>query len=197
MARIIRNPKSPVIIRPFELADCDAFLTAVARSRTLHRPWVNPPANRAAFRRHVKRHNSDPHRGFVVVEHASGELAGVINLGHIIRGPLQSAFVGYYAFAGFERRGLMSEGLKQVLAHAFAELKLHRIEANIQPKNRASRNLVRSLGFVREGFSSRYLKIRGRWRDHERWALLAEDWRNKKLEKAVRTKRRTAAVPSR
>ena len=67
----------------------------------------------------------------------------------------------------------MAEGLGLVLRRAFRRLGLHRVEANIQPGNRASRALVRRLGFRREGFSPRYLKIGGRWRDHERWALVA------------------------
>ena len=61
-------------------------------------------------------------------------------------------------------------------AHAFKAMKLHRVEANIQPRNVRSRALVKKLGFHREGVSPRYLKINGRWRDHERWAILAEDW---------------------
>ncbi len=60
---------------------------------------------------------------------------------------------------------------------AFGELGLHRLEANIQPDNAASIALVRKPGFRLEGYSPRYLKIAGRWRDHERWAILAEEWR--------------------
>jgi ribosomal-protein-alanine N-acetyltransferase len=67
----------------------------------------------------------------------------------------------------------MGAGLKAVTAQAFGTLKLHRLEANIQPENRASLALARNCGFRREGYSPRYLKIGGRWRDHERWAILA------------------------
>ena len=71
----------------------------------------------------------------------------------------------------------MTEALQLALRHAFRALKLHRVEANIEPGNEASIALVRGAGFTREGFSRRYLKHGGRWRDHERWALLREDWR--------------------
>jgi ribosomal-protein-alanine N-acetyltransferase len=63
-----------------------------------------------------------------------------------------------------------------VVTHAFDTMKLHRLEANIQPANARSKALVKRLGFRREGMSPRYLKINGRWRDHERWAILSEDW---------------------
>jgi ribosomal-protein-alanine N-acetyltransferase len=68
----------------------------------------------------------------------------------------------------------MGEALQQVIRIAFGRLGLHRLEANIQPNNEASIALVRACGFRKEGFSPRYLKIRGRWRDHERWAILAD-----------------------
>ena len=92
-------------------------------------------------------------------------------------GNLRSAYLGYYAGASFIGQGHMSEGLRLVLRRAFGVLRLHRLEANIQPKNHASIRLVRRAGFRREGFSPRYLKILGRWRDHERWAITAEAFR--------------------
>ncbi|HEV2436064.1 MAG TPA: GNAT family protein [Verrucomicrobiae bacterium] len=108
---------------------------------------------------------------------ALGRNGRVINLGSIIRGLLQGAYVGYYAFAPHAGKGLMREGLQLVLKHAFQKLRLHRLEANIQPGNQLSLRLARRCGFAREGFSRRYLKDGGRWRDHERWAILAEDLR--------------------
>jgi ribosomal-protein-alanine N-acetyltransferase len=68
----------------------------------------------------------------------------------------------------------MKEGLIQVVKHAFGELGLHRLEANIQPDNLASVALAQSAGFQYEGFSPRLLKINNVWCDHERWAVLTD-----------------------
>ena len=97
-----------------------------------------------------------------------------MNISEIVRGAFRSAYLGYYAFTPHEDRGLMTEGLRLAVSDAFRRLRLHRLEANVQPGNEASLRLIRRLGFRREGYSPRYLKIRGRWRDHERWALLAD-----------------------
>ncbi len=94
-----------------------------------------------------------------------------------MRGSFNCAYLGYYGLAPHAGQGYMSEGLAQVLAAAFGRLRLHRVEANVQPANERSIALLRTAGFVREGYSRRYVKIAGRWRDHERWAILAEDWR--------------------
>jgi ribosomal-protein-alanine N-acetyltransferase len=160
-----------VRIRPVTPGDEPAFTAAARASRRLHRPWVTAPCDADAFARHVARFDSRAHHGFVV-ETDDGELAGAIHLTNIVMGAFCSGYLGYYAFAGFEGRGLMTAGLNAVVRHAFGALRLHRVEANIQPANTASIALARRCGFEREGYSPKYLKIGGRWRDHERWARL-------------------------
>ncbi len=168
--------KTRVSIRTPVRADAAAFLAAVRRSCALHRGWVTPPQTVQEFNAYLRRLSGDAHRGFLVLRRDTGEFVGVINVSNIIRGAFHSAFLGYYAFAKGAGLGFMEEGLLQVVRIAFRRLKLHRLEANIQPGNRKSISLVKRCGFVREGFSRRYLRIGGRWRDHERWAILAEDF---------------------
>jgi ribosomal-protein-alanine N-acetyltransferase len=89
------------------------------------------------------------------------------------------AFPGYGALAGHAGQGPMTEALRPLLREAFTKLRLHRLEADVQPGNTASIALARRCGFQLEGFSPRYLKIRGRWRDHERWAIRSDNRRSK------------------
>ncbi|MEO0652987.1 MAG: GNAT family N-acetyltransferase [Planctomycetota bacterium] len=119
----------------------------------------------------------DPrYEGLLLEDADTHELAGNFNLGEICRGNFESAYLGYNAFVPFAGKGYMRAGLRQVLRFAFVDLGLHRLEANIQPGNEASLALARGAGFKREGFSPKYLRIAGLWRDHERWALVADDW---------------------
>ena len=153
------------------------FLNGVRRSRRLHARWVAPPASAPAFRAYLARVRRPTQAAYFVIRRDTNALAGVINVSEIVRGNFQSAYLGYYAFAPHAGQGLMTEGLTQVVDEAFSRLRLHRLEANIQPDNLASIHLVKRLGFRLEGVSPRYLKIAGHWRDHERWAVIAEDWR--------------------
>jgi ribosomal-protein-alanine N-acetyltransferase len=162
-----------IYLRRVTRSDQHEFLAAVRASRALHRPWTYPPSTPQAFRAYLKRVRLPENRGFLVCERRTGALVGVINLSNVVLGLFRSAYLGYYAFSGFERRGLMREGLNALVRYAFQSMKLHRLEANIQPDNAASIALVQSCGFSKEGYSPRYLKIGGRWRDHERWAILA------------------------
>jgi RimJ/RimL family protein N-acetyltransferase len=115
-------------------------------------------------------------RGFEIRRISDASVVGSVEISRIARGNFQSAYLGYRIAAAERRRGYMTEALQLALRHAFRVLKLHRVEANIEPGNEASIALVQRAGFTREGFSRRYLKHGGRWRDHERWALLREDW---------------------
>lgn len=164
---------APVRLVPITLADQAEFLEAALRSRRFHNPWVTPPVGPATFQALAERSQGPANFGYLVRHARTDALVGFINISNIVRGYFQSAYLGYYAFAGQERQGLMAAGLRLAVRTAFTELKLHRLEANIQPGNVASIALVRSCGFRKEGYSPRYLKIRGRWRDHERWAILA------------------------
>ena len=156
-------------------ADAPALAGLARVSRGLHRPWVHPPATAPAVRRWIRA--AGPARvRLLVCRRADGAIVGVVNVSEIVRAALQSAYLGYYAFRPHAQQGHMTEGLALVLRHAFRRLGLHRLEANIQPGNGASLRLARRLGFRREGFSPRYLKIGGRWRDHERWAIVREIW---------------------
>jgi [ribosomal protein S5]-alanine N-acetyltransferase len=177
-----RRPAAPpaagrVILRPPMPGDRDAFLRAVRANRALHRPWVHPPDTAERFEAWVSRASGERHRIFLACDRASGEIAGVFALSEIVRGLFWSAYLGFYAFRPFAGRGYMTEALALVADTAFGPLGLHRLEANIQPENIRSIALARRLGFRLEGYSPRYLRIGGRWRNHERWALLAEDWR--------------------
>ena len=162
------------------------FLAAVARSRKLHGRYVSLPRTAAAFERYIKRFKTRRHVGFWILTERR-ELAGAVNINDIVRGKFRSGYLGYCGFVPHAGRGYMTEGLRAVVSRAFGRLHLHRLEANIQPGNHKSRRLVERLGFRREGFSPRYLKIAGQWRDHERWAITAEEWA--KISRKKRTPR--------
>ena len=152
----------------------ERFLRAALASRRALRPWVAPPLTAKAFHAYLRKGRSPRNRGYVIIDRAEKALVGVVNVSEIVRGSFESAYLGYYVFRPFEGRGLMSAGLGLVIDEAFCRLGLHRLEANIQPENVRSRSLAARLGFELEGLSPRYLRIGGRWRDHERWALRAE-----------------------
>jgi RimJ/RimL family protein N-acetyltransferase len=116
-------------------------------SRAVHRRWSTPPLDLEAWAALLARNRRDG-----------------------------GSIVGYEGSVAYGSRNLMGEGLA-LMRHAFRGQRLHRVEANVQPGNVRSRALVERAGFRQEGYSPRYLKIGGRWRDHERWAITVEDWR--------------------
>ncbi|XEC96626.1 GNAT family N-acetyltransferase [Paenibacillus tarimensis] len=101
-------------------------------------------------------------------------IIGSISLNNIVRGAFQSCHLGYRIDQEEQRKGYMTEAIREMIFYAFNELKLHRIEANIMPRNKASMRLVEKLGFCNEGLARKYLKINGKWEDHIHMVLLNE-----------------------
>jgi [ribosomal protein S5]-alanine N-acetyltransferase len=157
--------------------DQHEFIFLMRASRSFHRPWATAPTDEERFAAYLADSRRPDFEAMLVCREQDDAIVGFFNLSQIARGYFQSAYLGYAVAKRFAGQGYMRAGIELVLRHAFINLRLHRIEANIQPDNRASIALASGAGFRREGFSPRYLKIGGRWRDHERWAILAEEWR--------------------
>lgn len=162
-----------VTIRRPVIGDRPALIRANTESRAYHEPWVYAFLDETGFRAWFERSLTGASIAFLVLE--DGAPAGVINLNNIVMNAFRSAQLGYYGFVGFEGRGVMAQGLARVIDVAFGDLGLHRLEAAIQPDNVRSIALVKRLGFQHEGFSPRYLQVGGVWRDHERFARLADE----------------------
>ncbi len=181
MADHLKPPNPPlkqgkrVFIRKPSPWDELEFVKKIISNQEFHHPFVINNVNASFFKSFLLRFEGAS-EGHLVCSQANGEIMGVININDIVSGAFQNGYLGYYAFKPFDGQGFMTEGLKLVMERAFADLNLHRLEANIQPDNTASKKFVQRLGFKKEGFSPRYLKLGGRWRDHERWAILKEDW---------------------
>ncbi len=105
-----------------------------------------------------------------------GHLAGEINLSIVQRGPFQSSYVGYWIDEALAGNGYMPEALVLLCRSAFEDLRLHRVQISIIPRNTASRRVVEKLGIRDEGVAQRYLEINGVWEDHIRYAMTVEEW---------------------
>ncbi|MFD6418981.1 GNAT family N-acetyltransferase [Streptomyces sp. NPDC060194] len=161
-----------VAVRPFRLDDAAEFTARARESADFHRPWLFPPQKDEDFTTYARGLIADKGReGFLLCERESGEIAGFVNVNNIVHGGFRCGALGYGAFVHAAGRGLMSEGLRLVVGHAFSVLGLHRLEINVQPGNEPSIALARRCGFRYEGYSPDFLFVDGAWRDHERWAL--------------------------
>lgn len=165
-----------VFLRNQTQADCQELLFLNRRSKEFHFPWVFPPLTEWECKEYIDRCNNENHEGLLICQTINERIIGVVNLSQIFYKTFCNAYLSYYVDVDFAGKGLMSEGVGLAIDYAFKSLGLHRVEANIQPENIASINLVKRLGFTKEGFSRRYLKINGEWHDHERWALTVENW---------------------
>lgn len=139
-------------------------------------PWAarhTPGAYRAMRRAVLRRASMGLSLPFVL--RVEGRLAGQVTIDNVVRGALRSGNLGYWIDRSVAGRGMASLAVAMVCDHAFGPARLHRLQADIRPENAPSRRLVQRLGFRHEGLLRRYLDIDGDWRDHDTFALLAED----------------------
>ncbi|WP_202926039.1 GNAT family N-acetyltransferase [Piscirickettsia salmonis] len=139
----------PLTLRQPTPSDCTAFINAIKISTSLHFPWVTPADNAADFLNYIEKTSCSESHESLFLMHAD-HLIGVFNISEIVRGCFQSAYLGYYAFEPFANQGYMTQGLRLLVEHAFNTLKLHRLEANIRPENKASIKLVKKTGFQKK-----------------------------------------------
>ena len=177
-----RSPRSPfvagtrIFLRHPRKNDLEEFTGLVIASRRFLHPWATPAANPEAYGHYLRYTRRASVCAGLICRNEDHCIIGVCSLSQIFLGNLKSAYLGYWIGAKFARQGYMTEAIDLMLSHAFETLRLHRIEANIQPENAGSIAVVSRLGFRLEGFSPRYLKVAGRWKDHERWAICCDEW---------------------
>lgn len=175
-----------VYLRKLRAADREEYVQRMIDSRAMHGRYVIPMRTASDFDAIVPRLRWTNRLMTVACLRDTHAIVGSINLNDIIRGVTQTCYIGYQAFTPYDGRGLMTESIALILTHAFRNMKLHRVEAGIQPENEKSIALVQRLGFRYEGLAKRLIKIQGRWRDHERWAILAEEWKPSKVPYPIR-----------
>jgi ribosomal-protein-alanine N-acetyltransferase len=164
-----------VFVKPVERSDAAELIQANIDNRSYHEPWARPFINKEGFEAWFGEIATSANIGLVAREHGSRSLIGVVNLNQIVLRGFRSAYLGYYGFTAFAGRGFMTEAVRTAARYAFDEIGLNRLEVNIQPGNARSVALIRRIGFRKEGYSPRYLRIDGMWCDHERWALLSDE----------------------
>lgn len=123
------------------------------------------------LRRQVRRAEGIPY----VVE-LRGTVVGQVSISDIAWGAIRSAQIGYWIAEGAAGQGVIPSAVRAVIDDAFARIRLHRVEICMRPENEASRRVVEKLGMRYEGRRLRYIHIDGDWRDHDCYALTAEEW---------------------
>ena len=145
-------------------------------SKKFHRGLISMAQTQEDFDKYIKRSRKKENAFFLICRAEDKAIAGMINISQIFMGNFCSAYLSYGLGLQFTGQGLMTESIKLMLRYAFEDLKLHRLEANVQPENLPSLAVLERCGFSKEGFSPKYLKVGGKWRDHERWAIIRDDW---------------------
>lgn len=111
-----------------------------------------------------------------VARREDDRVIGTCTLAHIDAAN-RRAEIGFGLARRWWGHGLMTEGVTALLDHAFDDLALHRVEADVDPRNAASIKLLERHGFVREGQLRERWFVGGETQDTVFFGLLAREWR--------------------
>lgn len=172
-----------IYIRLLELSDAKAKLDMHLRNKEFFQDYT--PSRGDEFytleyqinliEGFVEESRNDTKYSFGIFLKETDELIGNVTLSEVLRGPLQSCYIGYYLDQGHNGRGYMTEAVKLTVAFGFKELGLHRIEAGVMPHNQRSMKVLEKAGFQKEGIARKNVKINGVWQDHQILAIISEE----------------------
>jgi len=168
-----------IFLRPFIEEDCEVLLNLLIRNRSffekfsMERPrdFYTRESQSKRIEQFEEDRKTDLAYNFGIFKH-DNSLIGTINLFQVLRGSLQSAFIGYFLNEQHNGKGYMTEAVRLVVDYAFIELKLHRIEAGVMPHNIGSIHVLEKSGFQKEGIAVKNVKINGKWEDHQVLAII-------------------------
>ena len=179
-----------VVLRPLVAQDFNGWsevrrrngewLTQWEPMRLTHHP--DPETNREVFAARCGARERERLAGtqYAFGIFVDGAFAGEINLNNVVRGAFQSATIGYWIDKSRAGRSLISEAVVVLAQYAFEEMRLHRLEICIIPRNVNSRRVMEKLDIRTEGIAERFLEINGVWEDHIRYGITFEEWNERR-----------------
>ncbi|MDU0156418.1 GNAT family N-acetyltransferase [Bacillus cabrialesii] len=174
---------STIYLRPLEVTDAEDNLRLQSENRDFFEQfsmiraddYYSVEGQRKRIAEYQERMKKDTEYHFGIFTVSDDTLIGTVSLFQIIRGALQTAFIGYFLDKAHNGKGLMTEAVRLIVDYAFHELKLHRIEAGVMPRNLGSMRVLEKAGFHKEGIARKNVKINGIWEDHQVLAILNPD----------------------
>lgn len=172
-----------IYIRPLEESDAQTMLDLQVRNKEFFKKYVTTRKNdfytlegqQELIRESIIKRKKDEKYVFGIFEKDANELIGSVALSEILRGPLQSCFIGYSLNFQHNGKGYMTEAVTLVVKFAFDEIHLHRIEAGVMPHNQRSMRVLEKAGFHKEGIARKNVLINGKWEDHQVLAIISEN----------------------
>ncbi len=175
-----------LILRTLDESDIEDMIDYYYRNKKFLEPWIPKTGDEFyTYEFQLRRINyekelrdKDIEYRFRIFKTEQPERSiGNVSVSHIVRGVLQSAFLGYSIDENENGKGIATEAIGRIIEVSFNELNLHRLEANVIPSNAASIRVLEKLNFVKEGYSKNYCRINGKWQDHIRFAILNNNFK--------------------